>query len=226
MKFKLQLIFFLLPCITHAMQQPLPPLLNAAQNGRLSHIIEFIRQGHDVNQIDEQYRANALLWALQHRQPHVALYLIRESTININATNILGSSALILSSAQYLPKITDALLEREDCDVTIENKGGRTVLDFEAIDTFSDGARLKKILARGGPHFTQKWGKSVIALLQKVQKTPWNDPQTRCYDPLHDVSSATYGILNCPNCQTINRNIEMKLKLADEIKESIKYKIM
>ena len=161
---------YLLLCISipsYAMQASKPAIIAAAEAGDWPTIQILLNQGVDPNTVDPQHQANALFWAIDKGQTDIASFLIRHTNININAQNGLGSSALILACCKASQVITNALLDRNDIDVTIVNKAGHSFLDYELVSGDTDTEKLQKILKKANNDFFQKHGTRLAALAKK-----------------------------------------------------------
>lgn len=162
--------FYFLICLSitsYPMQAPKHPIITAAANGDLPMIQSLLDYGVDVNTVDQKNQANALFWALDNGQTDIAYYLVNHTNININARNIFGSSALILARFKYSQLIVDALLNRNDIDVTTANNTGRTFLDFELINDDTNSEKLKKILDKADTPFFYEHGARLAALAKQ-----------------------------------------------------------
>jgi len=168
MKFTQNFYFLIFASITsYAMHAPKPAIISAAEIGDLPTLQNFLARGVDVNTVDQQHQANALFWALERGQTNIADYLINHTNINVNARNGLGNSALLLAGFKHSQTIINALLAKNDIDVTIANKMGCTFLDFELVGDDTTTEKLKKILEKANSDFFYEHGPRLAALAKE-----------------------------------------------------------
>ena len=165
MKFIQNFYFLLFIALTScAMQAPNPPIITAARNGDYPMLQNLLDYGVDVNTIDQKHKANALFWAIDFGHIDIAYNLIRSTSVNINARNIYGSTALLLARVKHAERIVDELLNRSDIDVTAANNNGRTFFDFEIINTDTTTEKIREVLHKANAEFFEEHGPRLAEL--------------------------------------------------------------
>lgn len=146
------------------MHAPKPPIIAAAEIGDFPTLQTLLDYGVDINTVDQEHKANALFWAVEFGHIDMACNLIRATSININARNIYGSTALILARVKQSTTIVNELLNKPNIDVTAANNNGRTFLDFEIINNDTTTEKIRKVLNKTDAAFFEEHANRLAAL--------------------------------------------------------------
>jgi ankyrin repeat protein len=131
-------------------------LSRAATRGDLPRVMELVKKGEKVNEVDK-WGWTPLLWAVFYQSEDVTKYLLEQGAdVNVTATRpyskmMPGTTPLIIASYYGLDNMIDMLLQK-GAKVDAKDLSGKTALDYATQFKF-DGAiqRLTKAPAAQAP---------------------------------------------------------------------------
>ena len=121
------------------------PLIAAATSGQRDVVQLLLSAGADINARGPEDRT-ALIYAIQAEQPEMALFLVEQKGIDLEARESHGSTPLVEAIAFHQMKVVEALLER-GTDINAPGPVGRTALHVEASNL--DPKMIKWLLQHG-----------------------------------------------------------------------------
>ncbi len=116
-------------------ENPLPPLLEAARAGKLDELNDLIDEGADLGQRSKD-GSTALILAARYGKQDIIKRLVQEGA-DVNAGNDAGDTPLIAAIRGFQPYSVRVLLTA-GADVRVADKDGNTPLHLAASVPFSD----------------------------------------------------------------------------------------
>lgn len=135
-------------------------LIEAAYDNNIKKIILLIKQGVDINTLDQGTKNNALMIAAAYGHKELVALLLNFSNININASQDVGYTPLMLAAQEKHTDIIEMLLAIPYIDVDhrsvpMQDFQGKT---YNAIDLYLHACQQKK----------EKPNQKIIQLFEKA----------------------------------------------------------
>lgn len=121
------------------------PLIAAVTSGQHDVVQLLLSAGADINARGPEDRT-ALIYAIQAEQPEMALFLLEQKGVDLEARESHGSTPLVEAIAFHQMKVLEALLER-GADINAPGPVDRTALHVEASNL--DPKMIRWLLKRG-----------------------------------------------------------------------------
>lgn len=122
-----------------------PEFMDAAFNGHLDTITNFINKEIDINTQDE-YGFTALMWAVLEGHLEIVTKLLKTPGINVNKKNIDGFTALMIAASESNIPVIATLLKRPDIDMNVISSSRDSTWNKKtALILLKDNGGLKKL---------------------------------------------------------------------------------
>lgn len=124
---------------THALDAQ---FFEAARTGNIEAIKSLLKQGVSINTRDPEFKATVLHWVIgsqvwqmtDQKRVEMVQFLINETDIDINATNLLNSTPLLFALYNSQEAIAELLLQQPNIDIHRTNNAGETAFTYAKTD--------------------------------------------------------------------------------------------